>query len=241
LCKLVVSILLFGSPKVLKDLPEGAGIVGIRLQHPDDGLRADFKCLERVASLQDDRQAALYLPETLCHPSIPNWRHGNATEWVSFRRIEASGYYDHIWCKLSYYWEEECLTCEDVVAIADGLCLVLLICGSTCFLLWEIERKLEVVALACSFTDHFQLAFGSWEERAEVEPVDGDVEDRVVVVEDIAGAIADVHVPVKDADLALAELFLGHLGRDSHVVEEAEASHSRAVSVMAWRSHDGEH
>ncbi len=79
-------------------------------------------------------------------------------------------------------------------------------------------------------------------ELAVAVDVQGDVEDVGVVVEHVLDAVAVVDVPVEDEDLAAEFRVVGlaDLGRDRHVVEEAEAHGCVVLGVVAGRADDGE-
>lgn len=57
---------------LLDNFSEGSLVVRVRLEHLDNCLCADFECLERVATFENNGQAALYFSEALGHPGIAN-------------------------------------------------------------------------------------------------------------------------------------------------------------------------
>ena len=70
--------------------------------------------------------------------------------------------------------------------------------------------------------------------------MDAVVVDRRVVVEDVLGAVAVVHVEVHDAHPVDAELLLDVAGGDRHVVEVAKPHGAADFRVMPGRPHRAE-
>lgn len=73
--------------------------------------------------------------------------------------------------------------------------------------------RLEDVALTCGYLIHSPTP---WEEVAIVMAMQGDVEHTGVLVEGLLGAVAMVHVPVYNEDLASLALLLQLPAGDGH-------------------------
>lgn len=99
---------------------------------------------------------------------------------------------------------------------------------------------MHVVASALAFTDLSVLASRPWIEPAIVESMNGLVEDSLILPENVACAIADMHIPIEDCNFLNSQLFLGVARSDSHIIEEAEASYVGARGVMTRRPDDAE-
>ena len=92
------------------------------------------------------------------------------------------------------------------------------------------------IALSCLCV----FPFGAWVEGTIIETMNAHVEDRVILIEDLRGAISHMDIPIENADLLLSELFLCIASGHCDIVKEAESSHIGAASMMARRSHDTE-
>jgi hypothetical protein len=98
----------------------------------------------------------------------------------------------------------------------------------------------DVVPATFALTCLSVLAFGAWVEGTIIETMNTHVEDRVILIEDLRGAISNMDIPIENADLLLSELFLCIASGHSDIVKEAESSHIGAASMMTGRSHDTE-
>lgn len=148
------------------------------------------------------------------HVGVTNWRDTDLPKRVAKGRVEARRDDDQVRREFLDDRKEDLLAGEDVVFVSNNFFLVRL----------NVEWELNVEAPTCAFTDAFVFTDRTWVELPQVESMDRDVKHRRILPEDLGSAIADVHIPVEDADLLHVEFLLGNSSGNCHVVEEAETS-----------------
>ena len=84
------------------------------------------------------------------------------------------------------------------------------------------------------------FAYWTWIENPIIESMYRDIQNRVIIIENIAGPISYMHIPIENANLLDTMLFLRISSSDCHIVKEAETCNVRASCMMPRRSHYAE-
>lgn len=97
---------------------------------------------------------------------------------------------------------------------------------------------MHIVAFTSSVSDPLARSRFPRIELSLVVPVDRNVENSGVVVEDLRRSIANMDIPVEDNHFLDTVLFLGNSRRNTHIIIHAEAGNDVIVGVMSRGSNN---
>jgi len=141
--------------------------------------------------------------------------------------VESSRDYHQVGFEFANDGEEHLLARKDIVLVSDDWLLVFC----------HIEREVDIEAFASTLTNSSMRSRLPRIELALVKPVNGYVQHRRVIVENLGSSVANVDIPVEDANLLGPVFLLGHACGHSCIVIKAETCYLVVVSVVARRSY----